>query len=458
MKQYIFLVLGLFITVSSSAQGLGLTMMNNVGQINLTNPANNSNKRFYLGVTPYAGLGTSFAGANAYAINTGLLSGIGFGVDINELSDQNFIMADVQVVPLAIGFKRGKWSLNTHLAFNTNFHLNFPKEFLGLLLEGNAPYIGQTINLDPDINISSYTEIGVGINREFLNFLTVGARVKFLSGIMDLRTTSSDLTLETKDEFYQLAANANYEFQVGGLPSFNDFESIANENLDSIINVKINNPLSSMTANKGYAFDFGASARLGNFLQVGLSVLDLGSIRWKSDAYKYTAKGDFTFEGLDVAGFLTGQNVDDIGSIGDTLTKVIDLTSVAESYSAPLNTKIYITGRLKFGKELYLNGVLRNEFTPAGVQTGFGVGLQKHLGLLSLGMMYSIQNGSFANIGANAALKLGFVQIYVVGDNFLPVVNQWQAANANIRAGVNLTFNDKKKEDKEGDKDDIKLF
>ena len=89
---------------------------------------------------------------------------------------------------------------------------------------------------------------------------------------------------------------------------------------------------------------------------------------------------------------------------------------------------------------------MRNEFTSNGVRTGFGVGAQKYFGKnFGIGAMYSIQNGSFANIGTNLSLKLGPAQIFVISDNLLPLINQWQAANTNVRIGANVTLNDKKK-------------
>jgi hypothetical protein len=44
------------------------------------------------------------------------------------------------------------------------------------------------------------------------------------------------------------------------------------------------------------------------------------------------------------------------------------------------------------------------------------------------------------------SLKLGPAQVFILSDNILPIISQWQATNTNVRFGVNVTINDKRKE------------
>jgi hypothetical protein len=442
MKQYIITSIILLFTITIFGQGLQLATMTEVGQINRTNPAKFADKRFYIGFSPFIGIGTNTAGSDVFQVDGGFLPGT---IDLESLEDENFLAARVRA-NFDIGFKVKKWafSINTSTVFNNQ--TNFNKEFVGFITEGNAPYIGETINLDPQFNLSLHQEFGLGVSREILGFLNVGIRAKYLVGLADIRTTKGELSLTTGEEYYELLLEGNYQFQVAGLPLVQTAEAFSELPIDSFFNEKLVDPFGNLTGNTGFGFDLGATAEFGDRLQVGLSILDLGSITWEQDATQYDIEGSFEFDGIDAAGFIIGNGSE---SILDSLNldNIVDFSGKSETYSTALNPKLYATARLRFGKKLYLNAVLRNEFTENGVRTGFGVGLQKNFGkMLSAGAMYSIRNGSFTNVGANLSLKLGPAQVFVVSDNILPLFQQWQAANTNVRLGLNVTLNDKKKE------------
>jgi len=418
-------------------QGLQLATMSDVGQVNLTNPAKMPNKRFYIGAAPYVGGGTSINGAQIFETTGGFVPGF---IDLNELEDENFVALNASV-PFGFGFKVNKWAFNAHYASVYNTQIGFNKDFLGFLTQGNSPYVGETLNLDPKFNISLYQELGIGVSRQFLKIFNVGVRGKFLFGVLNANTVQGDLSLTTSDDFYQLNAAADYQIQLGGFPQIASLQNF--ESIDSAFQAQFSDPFSAFTQNRGFAFDIGATMDLGEFLHVGVSILDIGNINWQQNSYQYDLSGEFTFDGIDATGFLTG---DDIDNITDTLNidNIVNVSSNPTTYNAGVNTKTYITARLKLGKTFFINGVMRNEFTPNGIRTGLGVGAQKYFGkILGVGAMYSIQNGSFANLGANFSLKLGPAQIFVISDNILPVIDQWQAANTNIRVGANVTLNDK---------------
>jgi hypothetical protein len=438
MNKYTITSIILLFSITTFGQSLQLATMAEVGQINLTNPANMGTKRFYIGVSPFTRIGTSLGGSQLYQVNGGYLPGF---IDLDGVAESNFVTAGV-ALPFSMAFKVKKWGFNALSRSVFNSQIGFNKDFLGFATQGNAAYIGETLNLDPKFDISLYQEFGIGVSREIFKIFTVGIRGKYLVGLANVNTVNGNLSLETAPEFYQLRAEADYTIQLAGIPTVNSLGDYTV--IDSFFNEIAAAPLSNYSAatqNHGFAFDIGATMNIGKVLHVGVSILDIGRINWKENSSEYNIKGSFQFDGIDAAGFLTG---DDVASIIDTLDKIVTLTSKPTTYSTGINPKIYMTARVKFGKEFYLNGVLRNEFTSQGVRTAFGVGCQKNFGkILSVGAMYSIRNGSFTNIGANMSLKLGPAQVFILSDNFLPLINQWQAANTNVRFGVNVTFNDK---------------
>lgn len=422
--------------LSTFGQGLQLATMSDIGQVNLTNPANMPNKRFYLNLSsPFVSMGTNISGAKVYQISNGLIPGF---IDLDALTEENSFDINGSN-PIGFGFKKDKWAFNAHYSPTLNSQLSFNQDFFGFLTQGNAAYTGQTLNLDPNLDLTLYQEFGFGVSREILGIFNVGVRGKFLSGITNIGTLQSSLALTTSDDIYQLDAAANYQLRVSGLPQINTLDDLSN--IDSTVINSI-----GLSGNSGFAFDIGATMNVGEILHLGVSILDIGSINWTNNSYQYGLSSEFSFEGVDAMDFLSGNNS---SSILDTLNldNLVDVSSTSTSYTTSLNTKTYITARLKLGETLYVNGVLRNEFTPSGIRTGFGVGAQKQFGkILNVGAMYSIQNNSFANIGANLVLKLGPAQVFVITDNLLPLTNPWQLSNTNVRLGANITLNDKKED------------
>lgn len=442
MKQYIITSIILLFTITTFGQGLQLASMTEVGQINRTNPAKFADKRLYIGFSPFVGIGTNTAGTDVFQVDGGFLPG---SIDLTSLDNENFLSSRVRA-NFDIGFRVKKWAFNISTVTAFNNQTNFNKDFIGFVTQGNAPYVGETLNLDPEFQFSLHQEFGFGISREFLGFLNVGVRAKYLVGLADIRTTEGQLSLTTGEEFYELQLEGDYQLQVAGLPLVQTLEEFSELPIDSFFTEKLVDPFGNLTGNTGFGFDIGATAEFGDRLQVGLSILDIGSINWEEDAAQYDIEGSFEFDGIDAAGFITGNGSENILDSLD-LDNLIDFSGKAQTYSTRLNPKLYTTARLKISKKLYLNAVLRNEFTGNGVRTGFGVGLQKKVSkMLSVGAMYSIRNGSFANLGANLSLKLGPAQLFVVSDNLLPLIKQWQATNTNVRLGLNITLNEKKKE------------
>ena len=65
---------------------------------------------------------------------------------------------------------------------------------------------------------------------------------------------------------------------------------------------------------------------------------------------------------------------------------------------------------------------------------------------LSIGANASFRNGGTFNLGINGVASIGPLQLFASTDNILSVFSPYQNKNANIRAGLNLLFFPKNKE------------
>ncbi|MEL7220945.1 MAG: DUF5723 family protein, partial [Bacteroidota bacterium] len=118
------------------------------------------------------------------------------------------------------------------------------------------------------------------------------------------------------------------------------------------------------------------------------------------------------------------------------------------SYRQALAPRTYLSARYQPLSFVTLGGLLYNEFTTFGVFTGLSLNTRFQLGrVLAVGGGYTIQSGTYNNLGLNTALKLGPLQIYAVADNIAPLVNPERVDGTNFRLGLNLTFGRKKMEE-----------
>lgn len=159
------------------------------------------------------------------------------------------------------------------------------KDFLELGLYGNEPERVYDLS-ENEINAYWIRELNITYARQFklknnnlFDEVSFGASVKPQFGLYYLNTQSNDLTVFTNDSNTVQSAG-RVEFLYAGLTDDNDFEySLGN-------------------AGFGFGFDLGVNARLKNiskngFVNIGLSVSDLGYISWNKNTNSYYNDGSF---------------------------------------------------------------------------------------------------------------------------------------------------------------------
>jgi hypothetical protein len=358
-----------------------------------------------------------------------------FDVDqvLSQLGERNEVRDQLEIETISAAMRFGKVVVGFHHAFRFNAYFNYPETLPQLIWRGNAQYIGQTIDMSNDIHISSYNEIGLsGAVRLF--DLTLGARVKYLTGIADLSTARNDLSLYTDPDVYQLTLGADYLVNSSALLDYNDYTDFnLNYGFGQIGGAQL------FTSNRGFAFDLGAQLDLGP-LTLGASVVDLGSIRWTEEVTNYSAKGEFTYEGLDISQALTGDSVTFEGAL-DTLQEIFQFQQTSEAYTTSLPTKVFLNGQLELGRNWIVGASLMSEFYRGQIYGALGLnGTVRLLPGLTLGASYTLFRDTYANFGLHAAVDLGPVQVFALTDNVLAAFRPNDSRFFQFRTGVNLVF------------------
>lgn len=430
----------------AAQQELMLSSMPDVWQSNSINPAfYPKGKHFFIGLPAYS-VDLANSGDIAFddiARKDGDRTIIDLDNVIARLEPENEISFDQRIETVNLGFRtrNDKWGFQLGHAILTTGWMQYPKSLAELLWYGNAPYIGQTLDIAPQVDIFDWNEWNVGVSRRF-GKINLGARFKYLTGMNALQSDEkrTKMTVYTDPDIYQVTMETDYVFYSSSIIEAIDTAGLGYDfNLNSFGG-------SPYFQNKGVAFDLGIDAQLSDRLSVYASALNLGgSIAWKKNASIYTSSNKYTYEGAEIPGIdiINGSDSIDFDAKLDTLN---DIFKFVKS-DAPADWKTDLPMRISAGATFKLTDKwslgLNAMYQTLGsrTNTAFGVSARwKPFGWLSLGGMYSANSRSSSNLGFHLMLQPGPVQVYILSDNLLNGFSTRSSSAVNLRAGAALVF------------------
>ena len=355
---------------------------------------------------------------------------------IPQLEASNILSSNLSIETVSIGLNIEQWHFSFGHAMNYNALADYPKTLAQLIWEGNSQFIGQEVNFSTDFQVLGYHEWSLGAAYDISKNITIGGRLKYLSGIGDASTDSdrTALSLFTDDVNYNLSLNSDFLVNSSGFVEYNGFSDIV---LNSSFGEFNTDQLFS--SNNGIAFDLGVDAQFEKW-HFTASVLDIGKINWKENVTNYELTGMRDYQGLDLLQNIVDDDTD-FPSVLDSLEQIYEPTQTSNQYSTNLQSRAYVhanyqlSERLKIGATFYTGSFRGETYTAAGF------GAQSQLtDWLGVGAMYSYRYESFDNLGLNAHFSLGPVQLLVATDNIITAFNVKNANNANFRLGLNLAF------------------
>ena len=439
MNKFFTLLSLLFFSIGISAQPqIGTHFMRNTYQASRTNPALLPDSKLVIALPNFYNhfelTGPSFGDL----INTdGATPVFNLGNILNDLDDENSFRNHATLETFGVSVGLGNLRLGLHSASHVGALVNYQKGLAELIWEGNAAFIGETVNIGTGLQIAGYHELGLTGSYK-IKMITVGVGLKYLTGVGDISTENSDASLYTDPDVYQLTLNSDFRANSSSFLDFNGIDDYET-NFD-LNNFGFNNFFSS---NSGFALDFGVDVDLGK-LKVAASVVDLGSINWTENVRNYTSNGSFEYDGLDFSGAIKGDDTSFEGAL-DTLSEIFKVTETLENYSTALPQKIYVSAVYDLTDMLQLGASYYNESYQGITSNAISLGAQARLSkMLSVGGNYSIYNDNYANIGLNATGKFGPVQLVLASDNVIGLFDLDNTKYTNFRLGLNLIFGSKK--------------
>jgi outer membrane protein OmpA-like peptidoglycan-associated protein len=467
MKKIISLILALgCLTNLKAQQSLTLYNMQAIPQAMYVNP----------GAMPLTNINIGLPGISSNYINYGnngfklhdlikqdanggmLVDANGF---LDKLKTKNNLNLNAHIDILSFGFKiKKKNYFSFNLTERVDIRFSYTKDLMSFAINGNgaAVNLNHDLHLAPGIDATHYREWGINYTREVNKKLTIGGRLKYLSGIENANTEKTTATLNTNSQYYALTGSANVSVNTSGV------DSAAGKNTSSILG------FNTGRKNRGAAIDIGATYKLNDKFSFSASIVDFGFINWKDYTTNYVSNNpnaSVQYNGINVsqafgdsAGF--GKS---ISKYGDSLKNAFGVSTKHTSYTTMLTTQFYLGANYWLNEKnnvgLLLNGRYANkQFNPA-----LCVSFNNKVGRwFSASVSYSMLNRSYDNVGLGLAFT-GPVQFYVVSDNVVSflVFDKYKSNNSsfvvpaysknlNLRFGINITIG---KIPKDKDKDGV---
>jgi hypothetical protein len=370
---------------------------------------------------------------------------------LNSMHKKNYFMTEFADEFLSFGFRVQNAFITFNLSQKFNSNIMIPKEFMSFLINGNAQYLGTSVNVGGlDMSVTNYNELALGLSYVINKQFTAGFRAKYLIGIANLDTKKTDVNIYTPDEF-SMTVSTNLEVNAT-IPGTEPGDSL-DFNLDG------QDYLKSMTSfdNTGFAVDLGVQYNLNDKTTLGLSVTDWGFINWKTGVRNLVSENESaqtTFSGVEFGRIFT-DSADFkkmVNEVLDSLSKELGLKVTYEKYRSSLTPKIYLSGTYSLTPKDHFGGLLRIDIFKGNALPSFTLNYTREFGkAFSLMGGYTIATRSYANIALGFAVNAGPVQLYLMTDNILGIVQLTNTRYANTHFGINLVFGRSKWYNKQAD-------
>lgn len=366
---------------------------------------------------------------------------------LKNFKKRNSFSAELNVPVLSLGFRiSDETYLNFHAMARSTNEFFYPGDLTSFTMKGIES--GREYDLsNMAVNSTQFMEYALGISRQLDRKLTIGVRFKLLSGIANVATRNTDISVTSSPEFATMRAKYEINANVPGLSVPIDGDSIDYDNVD-FDDKKLAESAAKMQ-NIGFGLDIGLHYLASERLRLSASLLDLGYISWKSNPYTFTGDASYTFEGLPVA-FEGNEIVIDEEELDSVAELFEPKAAKGEPYTTYLQGKLYLGGQFFLGQRANISLLSRSELNRGRLREQVTLAINVFpIKMVAASLSYSIANRTYDNIGLGINWKAGPLNAYFISD-FIPVMQYYDkdepiviprhARTFNFRFGFNLVF------------------
>lgn len=313
---------------------------------------------------------------------------------------------------------------------------------------GNGAYRGnQVVTKGLTADAESHLELNLGYASDRLlpsRRLSIGGRMKVLFGQQSMRSQRGELNFLTSQDGHELLIEGYQRLHLR-LPHVQySYDALG---LLDRLDIGFGESPRPTFANLGFGLDLGASYRLADELTLGLSVRNLGFIKWTGGhIITLDKRGDnaLRFRGVDISPVLVSKTDEDKGdkagfeALGEEIRRHLTVESNA-AYTTPLPTKLHAMAEYQPLRWLSLSTLVGVSKLGSHTRPDLALavnclptrGIGAHLSLSSL-------HGSPINLGAGLVFGRR-IQLHIAVDNLL-MLDLNNAKYAHLSAGLNFRF------------------
>ncbi len=466
MRLYFCLVSLFCITICQGQNKQLLYNVNVLPQSLMVNPGANIELDGHIGIPFLSGfsLAAGSSGVNVHDVFDDS------GSDINDritaimrrLSQRDFVTAHQQLEIVSLG-----WRLNKDHYFSAGIYQEadvftyFPKDPAILAREGNSDFIGVPFDFSHVSFTGEFlTVYHAGLNRIINRKITVGARVKFYSGIFNVESTNNTgkfLTIETPGgpNFYRhFVDDLDVVVNTSGFVSLRDDNETVDEAFGNILKKAF------FGGNIGVGLDMGGTYKIRENLEISGSILDLGLMWQREDVENYTYRGSYQTDGIEPLFpeiLPNGQTFPYWDEWEDELDRNLVDETLQESYVTLRPLKL--NGAIEFGfgetiipcdyrvegkkahhsrLGLHLFSIQRPKDFKFALSTYYDRQINENL---RMKLTYTIDDFSYTNVGLLLSTRLKSFNFYIAADNLIGYLNLAKSNYQSVQLGFQFVIN-----------------
>ena len=331
---------------------------------------------------------------------------------------------------LSIGLVNFGWRLgDSYLTFDLNTRIEagatLPSGLFKMLDKGMPD--GSRLDFKSlRVCTQAYHELAFGYSLKLDKQLSVGGRIKYLSGIAAVRSRIKKGTITTGLDEWNLNANAKIDMSlpvriVTDDDGVVDFDSVEIKDMPT---GKIIGRALPGFHNPGVAADIGAEYKIDERMKVSASITDLGLIVWTKDRNNLKVKNSYKFNGVNVEfdDFFEGIKVEDkFNDICDTLENRFAVHATSKRFVTGTRPNVYIAGEYTPFRFMTVGAVSRTTFWLHNMTQNFNFTINlKPYTFVSVMNGFNIDLKGCLTTDFGFSVNMGVVQYYFMA-NGLPV-------------------------------------
>lgn len=374
---------------------------------------------------------------------------------LNKIGQRDRIFADYNIQLLSFGMRiKEKSYVSFSLNNKADINVCIPRQVLKSALLSSErglddKYAFGLSKLSVSANV--YSEVALGYSYQFSEYLTVGAKLKYLYGHAGVRTDLKDVDLTISKDEWTFTGDGGVDAAIPGIIINKDeegkFKDVSFDDNASASDL-------AKSSGAGVAMDLGITFQPWRYLKFTGSIVDLGFIHWSKNLHSLKKKNDFVYNGITYD--IHDRDTADVWApYEDMLNDMYVVDEGNESFNSMLTCKAFVGAEYSFlENKMSIGALSKTYFYHGAASEEFMMSYNYRPNrIVSASLSYSLTEGEFSNLGLGLNFNLGPVNLFMAMDQ-IPlryakgdgIMVPTRTRYVTYSSGMNIVLRDKERE------------